>query len=148
MTIPLSARVKRINTSNAAERKELGIQSLGVRKVLAQKITDRPKPPKKKDGDGEVEKLPTRKLRPHLACREPVQREKEISLLKEFRLQYRDAMEERNGDKNKEVVFPKGTYRLRGVAGVVIGKSSNPMAFTGARILHLGLEGHVSLAAS
>jgi putative transposase len=104
-------RVAEIDKQAAARRKaSRKFRSLGVKAVLAKRPTDRP-----------TKKERPRKLRPHVGCKD---REKRIGALvqvKEFRWQYRDARK-RFAEGEANVVFPKGTYRMKHIADVVIGK--------------------------
>lgn len=79
---------------------------LGVKKVLAQKPTDRPR---------SVE--PRRQLSPRVATRDKWRRIEALAQLKEFVTAYREAWARRRaGDLT--AVFPAGTYLLRVLHGV------------------------------
>lgn len=105
------ARVAKDDARAAERRKgDRRLRSLGVKKVLAKRPTDRP-----------TKKERPRKLRPRVGCRD---REKRVGALvqyKEFCWQYRDA-QRRFAEGDTNVVFPKGTYRLALIATITVGK--------------------------
>lgn len=107
----VKARVAKTDKDAAARRKaDRKLKSLGMKAVLAKRPTDRP-----------TRKAPPTKLRPHVGCKDEEKRIGSLVQVKEFRWQYRDARKRfAEGDAN--VVFPKGTYRMKKLADVTIGK--------------------------
>jgi REP element-mobilizing transposase RayT len=107
----VKARVAKIDKDAAARRKkDRKSKSMGMKAVLAKRHTDRP-----------TRKAPPTKLRPHVACGEKQKRIGSLVRVKEFRWQYRDA-QKRFADGEAGVVFPRGTYRMKHLAKVHIGK--------------------------
>jgi len=90
----------------ARERRQKGKSFLGVRRVLAQRHTDRP---------GEAK--PKRGLNPRIAARDKWKRVEALGRLVSFLADYRVALAKlRSGVR--DVVFPAGTYQLRVAFGV------------------------------
>jgi REP element-mobilizing transposase RayT len=97
----LRARLEEHEQKAAGALEAKGRGFLGVRRVLAQKHTDRP-----------AGREPRRKLNPRIAARDKWKRIEALLRLKEFLKAYREALELlRRGITN--VVFPAGTYLLR-----------------------------------
>jgi len=88
------------------ERRQKGWSFLGVRRVLAQKHTDRPR-------GGE----PRRGLNPRVAARDKWRRIEALGRLASFLTAYREALG-RLRCGVRDVVFPAGTYHLRVGFGV------------------------------
>jgi REP element-mobilizing transposase RayT len=86
-----------------AERQAAGRTVLGRKAVMRVKPTDVPK-----------SVAPRRGLRPHLACMNEERRVAELLALDEFRAKRREALERLQAGE-LDVVFPYGTYRIRGV---------------------------------
>lgn len=88
------------------ESKKKGWRFLGLKKILVQSPSRRPK-----------SKEPIRSLRPRIACRSVQLRREALKRYKAFLMAYRDAYERwRAGTRIVE--FPAGTYALRVHAGV------------------------------
>lgn len=84
------------------ERAERGFGVLGRKTVLRAEPTDSP-----------TTREPRRSLRPQVACLNEQRRIHELQLLLEFRRERHDALVRAlNGEL--DVVFPRGTYRIRG----------------------------------
>jgi putative transposase len=95
------ARVKELEQQAAAERKASGVAVLGVRRVLAQRHTDRPAP-------GE----PRRGLNPRIAAQDKWKRIELLGQLVDFLEAHREALL-RYCRGERRVVFPHGTYLMR-----------------------------------
>jgi hypothetical protein len=111
----LAARARRpipanIDATLIAEKPKIAPRLAEMKAVLAKRHTDRP-----------TRKAPPTKLRPHVACGEKQKRIGSLVRVKEFRWQYRDA-QKRFADGEAGVVFPRGTYRMKHLAKVHIGK--------------------------
>jgi hypothetical protein len=95
------ARVAELEQEAAAERKARGVAVLGVRRILAQRPTDRPAPCE-----------PRRGLNPRIAGRDKWKRIELLGQLVEFLGAHRDAFL-RFCRGERRVVFPHGTYLMR-----------------------------------
>ena len=102
-TAKLHDAVRREEESARQERSARGGRVLGRKAILRAEPTDAPRT---------VE--PRRELRPCLACRDRARRIQELSALVAFRTQ-RYAALVRFLANERDVVFPHGTYRVRGV---------------------------------
>ncbi len=97
----LQAKVNQEVHEIHSEMRWNGQKVLGVKKVLAAKITDRPKGPR-----------PPREINPKIACKDKKRRMELIEEEKEFQKEYEVArIKFQNGDRN--VLFPAGTYLLK-----------------------------------
>lgn len=83
------------------KRAETGLRVLGRKSVLKTHPTDKP-----------TTEEPRRTLRPHVACKDPARRMRELVALRGFRAAYRRARE-RWCARDRRVVFPSGTYRMK-----------------------------------
>jgi len=102
----LGERLEEHEKKARAAHESEGREVLGVRRVLAQKPTDRP-------GGSE----PRRKLNPRVAALDKWKRIEALGRLKEFVREYREALR-RLWRGATDVVFPPGTYLLRVTLGV------------------------------
>ena len=102
-TAKLHDAVRRAEESARQERAARGGRVLGRKAILRAKPTDAPR---------SVE--PRRGMRPALACRDRARRIQELSALLAFRAR-RTAARLRYLADERDVLFPHGTYRVRGV---------------------------------
>jgi hypothetical protein len=98
----LLAALQKEEARARTERLEKGHRVLGRKAVLRALPTDTPETV-----------APRRRLRPHLACLNKVRREIELSALKTFRFEREEALT-RTLAGEIGVLFPLGTYRIRG----------------------------------
>jgi putative transposase len=101
----LVAQVRRVETLAAQRRAQRGTGVLGMKAVLKQRVSDRPK-------SGE----PRRQLSPRVACRNTWRRIEALMRNREFLLAYRAARELFLA--GVDTIFPAGCYWLRRFAGV------------------------------
>lgn len=112
------ARVRELEREAAAARAEKGIEVLGVRRVLKQRPTDRPRTFE-----------PHRGLNPRIACRDKWKRVESLTALKSFLQHHREALLrylealKLPRSVHKTVRFPRGTYLMRVRFGVACASS-------------------------
>ena len=93
-----------------AHARDRGLRFLGVRRL--QKLERFSAPPKTGERGGD--RVPT------IADSDPERRQQRIGLLQQFREQYRKARKQWLTGL-AEVLFPEGTFQMRGYPGVVVG---------------------------
>ena len=106
----LSASVSHAEQRVHAHAKGKGLRFLGVRRLLKRDRFSAPS----KSGERSGERVPT------IADSDPDRRRHRIELLQQFRQQYREAREQWLAGVT-EVLFPAGTFKMRGYPGVVVG---------------------------
>jgi putative transposase len=109
----LREQIARIEADAADERRRTGRRVMGVEAILAQRPTDCP---------SSVE--PRRTIDPRIAARDKLPRIEAIQRLKEFRASY--AIQRNAWLKDKDVVFPLGTWWLRRFAEAKCVEESAP----------------------